>query len=113
MKTNDQKTHPVELHYFRDVTQGTAISGFLVTVPDSALVELNKGHAFRGLTIAFNGTGRPSARLKALADALREAEDMENPTGKTMADPGTRRRFIRWAVGVAYNATRWMRKGAK
>ncbi len=113
MSAKPTSAHPVELHYFRDTTGGEPITGYLVTVPDSALVALNKGHAFRGLTIAFNGTGRPSARLKALSDALREAEETANPSGGMMADAGPRRRFVRWVVGVAYKSTRWMRKAKK
>lgn len=47
---------------------------FTVAVPDAALNALNEGHALRHLTIRFNGMGKPSARLFALAAAVQQCE---------------------------------------
>ena len=104
------RKYPIKLHYFRNSTEGESVSTFLVTIPDSSLVGLNQGHAMRGLTIAFNGLGRPSSRLRALADALKEAEDAFDPIGNPVADAGLSRRFARWITKIVYNNTRFARK---
>lgn len=70
------------------------LSCFTVTIPDRALMGINQGLPLRALTIRFNGMGRPSDRLLALAQAVRQFED------EGVAYPGLveviRRKIKRW-----------------
>jgi hypothetical protein len=80
------KEYPIETHTSHD----GACRSFLVLVSDKTIKALNYGHPFRALQTVFNGGGRQSSRLAALAEALRAAED------DGIAYPGLRAHFVGW-----------------
>lgn len=90
----------VECHFTRE----DGVSAFLVVVPDDVLTALNEGHPLRGLQIAFGAGSSKSARLRALANAVKAAED----AGAVKQDKPLRwvRRFASWVVTMIYPVAR-------
>lgn len=82
----------VELHFNRDGN----LTAYLVIVPDGALT-LAENTALSRLIASFNGGATKSARLFALAEAVKAAEEM-----KIVAKTTLSQRFARAVVACIY-----------